>query len=161
MRRSGVVVIFVLAATLAFAPAASSQPAETKPQNFKATLVGTVVGGAGTCCIVSRFFEGSAVVPMLGRVTFQGNWSEGFVQFSDPVTRHQSLSLRLVSPSGDALVLAGVTQWFAGDPMPALTWNVSEATGRFAAYAGSGTYTIASVDGDVVIALSGTLLKAG
>jgi hypothetical protein len=159
MRRSAVI-IAALATMLVSVPTASSLRAEPTPPNFKVSLVGTIVDGGSTCCITFWFFEGSAVVPMLGLVTFEGEWAQGGVQFSDPPLRHRSLSLRLESSTGDTLLLSGVTQWLATEPMPPLTWTVSEGTGRFASYSGSGTYTTANVDGTVRITLSGTLLRA-
>jgi hypothetical protein len=154
-------VIVVTAALLVAAPTALSQPAQAQPTNLKATLFSASATGSGTCCVFTWFFEGSASVPVLGAVTFEGHWSSGHVAFSDPLIRHEALSVRFVSRGGDTIELSGVTQWLASDPMPPLTWTVSEATGRFAAYTGSGTYTAEAVDGRVVIRLSGTLLRAG
>ena len=161
MRRLLVVLIVVLAAMLVAAPAASTQAAQAQPTNLKATVVSANAGGAGTCCVFTWFFDGSASVPVLGAVNFEGHWSSGHVQFSDPIIRHEALSVRFVSRAGDTIVLSGVTQWLASDSMPPLTWTVSEATGRFAGYTGSGTYAAEAVDGRVAVRLSGTLLRAG
>ena len=128
------------------------------------TLSGTITSGTGWCCGTTFDFEGSAAVPVVGASSFSGTWVSGCAGAFLPTTCMRTLTLQLVSRSGDVLTLSGEASWEIPDETePLLTWSVDPAasTGRFAKYSGSGTYSVDELpSGGVTISLSGNLLPA-
>lgn len=158
MARARIRLLVVLAlATMAFAAPASADAASVK---VNATLAGTITDGSGWCCGSTFEFEGSAVLPRIGAVTFTGGWVRGCEGLADPTAVcFRSLSLALVARSGDELFLSGHNEWvFPLEPPPQqLTWSITGGTGRFADFSGSGTYTVGEAGSTLVISLDGTL----
>lgn len=132
--------------------------------SFSQTLTGTITGGTGWCCGLTFDFQGSAIVPGLGSLHFQGTWLDGCAGVPQPTTTcMRQLDLQLISPSGDVLALSEDVTWtFPGEEEPSPAWTVDSAssTGRFAGYTGSGSYSVAMVgSGGVQISLSGTFVR--
>lgn len=127
-------------------------------------LSGTITSGTGWCCGVTLDFEGVAVVPLVGASSFSGDWTSGCASAILPTTCMRTLTLQLVTRSGDVLSLSAEASWEIPDETePPPTWSVESAasTGRFARYSGSGTYSVdAPPSGGITISLSGNLLPA-
>jgi hypothetical protein len=147
--------LVTLTVMLAFAAAAQATPTRT----IGTVLTGGTTGTAGWCCGSVWSFEGSAVIPSIGKVNFTGTYTAG--QISDflgaPLDEVRALSLTLTTLDGSTLVLTSRLEWLAGDPAPPLAWTVSVATGRFGGYSGTGLYTAAAGATTVSISLSGSL----
>lgn len=171
------VLIAVLVTALALAAGASAA-GKDKSVNLDASIAGVGCGITGTacggdCCVTFWTFGGRATVGSgLGSFLFTGSYDEGFDPFSDPTAPIglRDLTLTLVAGSGDQLVLDEHTTWLLGDlehpnPGPPASWTVDsdQSTGRFAGYAGSGSYDIqigTSPDGTYatfILDLTGTL----
>jgi len=159
-----VVMIACVIVMLAFATTVAS--AASRTNNLNDTVTGTVTGTEGWCCGTVWSFEGRAAVHSLGMVDFTGSYTSGvdpYLTFVDgqgfvhPYGEIRSLLLTFVARNGDTLVLTAWVEWSEADPAPPLVWTVSQASGRFEGYSGSGTYSV-SVDGSTVaISLSGIL----
>jgi hypothetical protein len=152
--RRAVTLLVIMTVTLTLAAAAQATPTRT----IDTVLTGTVTGTAGWCCGSVWFFEGTAVIPSIGKVSFTGSYTAG--QISDlglPPDEVRALSLTLTTLDGSTLVLTSRLEWLASEPAPPLAWTVSEATGRFGGYSGTGLYTAAAGATTVSISLSGGL----
>ena len=150
------VVLVATAALVSGAPASAS----TASVKLNATLTGTITWGTVWCCGSYYEFEGSAVLPAIGAVTFTGTWTRGCQGPGDPTTVcFRSLRVELVTRDGATLSLSGYNEWvFPLEPPPAqLTWSVTGGTGRLADFSGSGTYTVEQAGLPLIISLSGTL----
>jgi hypothetical protein len=150
------VVLVASAALASGAPASAS----TEPVKLDATLVGTITWGTVWCCGSYYEFQGRAVLPAIGAVTFTGTWTRGCQGPADPTTVcFRSLGLALVARDGATLSLSGYNEWvFPLEPPPAqLTWSITGGTGRLADFSGSGTYTVEQTGLPLIISLSGTL----
>jgi hypothetical protein len=126
MRGAWLVIAIGVACGLAV-PAAAG--AAATPTNFRLTATGTgfPTGGAHTLIVFTPGVETS--VPHVGRATV-----ETLLHSGNP------FSVR-ISKKGGTLVLAGpVSGGFSLDRNVG-TWSVVEATGRFAGFTGSGTFT--------------------
>lgn len=153
------IVFVVLAATAAIAAGA---PASAGGASVKlnTTLTGTITWGTVWCCGSESEFEGSAVLPALGAVTFTGTWTHGCQGPPDPATTcFRSLRLEFRARDGATLSLSGYNEWvYPLEPPPQeLTWSITGGTERFADLSGSGAYTVAEADSTLIIALAGTL----
>jgi hypothetical protein len=152
------ILFVVLAATAAVAAGpASASGASVK---LNTTLTGTITGGTVWCCGSESEFEGSAVLPSLGAVTFTGTWTHGCQGVPDPATTClRRLTLEFRARDGATLSLSGYNEWvYPLEPPPQqLTWSITGGTGRFADFSGSGTYTVAQADSILIISLAGTL----
>jgi hypothetical protein len=148
------VLLVTLTVMLALAATAQATPTRT----IDTVLTGATTDTAGWCCGSVWLFEGSAVIPSVGKVNFTGTYTAG--QISDlvsPPDEVRALSLTLTTPDGSTLVLTSRLEWLAGDLAPPLAWAVSGATGRFGGYSGTGLYTAAAGATTVSISLSGGL----
>jgi hypothetical protein len=166
--RGGACLTLVVAAAVIYGSAGTAQG--SGGTNFQATLPATVTAIGGNCCFLTADFAGSAVVPMLGRVTFTG----GFVYLGTPgqtqpcelifgeVPCEQRVFIELTAESGRGLTIRGDDFW-EPPAVPGL-WSWT-ATGDFT---GSGTYSTTLISGTVTgevgqpltITLSGTLAPA-
>jgi hypothetical protein len=149
-------VVLVATAGLALdAPASAS----TEPVKLNATLVGTSTWSTGWCCGTYTEFEGRAVLPALGAVTFKGTWTRGCDSAFPPITCFRGLTLEFVTRDGATLSLSGGASWaYPLEPPPAqLTWSITGGTGRLADFSGSGTFTVVDTGLKLIISLSGTL----
>ena len=141
------------AIALAVPAGAASAPTQT---NFRWSTHVPVIGTQSTpftSFYIIEPFESS--VPHVGRATIQIQ----FITCSPCSTA--SLSVRMTTRGG-TLVLGGSSSSSSGEENGGL-WAVTEGTGRFARYTGSGTWTWtdASDDGfDVTLSLIGHLGRA-
>jgi hypothetical protein len=155
-RHAGVMTVIVV---LGFGLAV---PAEAAPSRTLDTLLtGTVTATGGWCCGGYWTFQGSAAIPSIGRVHFTATYTAGvipvFVVQPDEV---RALVLTLTTPDESTLVLTSRVEWTFvrfDDPGPSLVWTVSQATGRFDNYSGTGIYTATAGGTSVSILLSGEL----
>jgi hypothetical protein len=120
----------------AFGASAASPAAD--PQNFRVSLRVTLVSCQGGN-LLDCSFEGSAMVPHLGRATVTGSIAKGCVIPLDYCIWNFDATL---TPSGAhggrTLTVVGSVQWFPNEPPPAaLPWDAREDSG----YAGHGTST--------------------
>jgi hypothetical protein len=157
---------------MAFAPGASTGALKKQDGvNFRATLPAAVTGIGGDCCFLTADFAGTAVVPMLGLVTFTGT----FVYLGSPgqtqpcelifgeVPCEQRLFIDVVMQNGHELTIRGDDFWSPPADAPA-TWSWTGS--GFAT--GSGTYSTTLISGTVTgeigqpltIRLVGTLLPS-
>jgi hypothetical protein len=155
-RHAGVMTVTV-AVAFVLAVAAEAAPSRT----LDTVLTGTVTATGGWCCGGYWTFQGSAVIPSIGKVGFTATYTAGvipvFVVQPDEV---RALVLTLATPDGSTLVLTSRVEWpFVrfDDPGPPLVWTVAQATGRFANYTGTGVYTATAGSTTVSILLSGEL----
>jgi hypothetical protein len=144
------------------APAASAESSV----NVETTLTATETWGWVNCCSVGSVLEGKAVIPTVGSVTFTGTWFRGceYTAGVYPYRCWRTLSLAFVAPNGDTFTLDGANEWIVPlEPAPQeLTWTIVGGTGRFAAWSGSGSYTIERSGLQMwTITLSGTLQPGG
>jgi hypothetical protein len=145
-----------LTVMLALAATAQATPTRT----IDSVLTGATTGTAGWCCGGVWFFEGSTVIPSIGKLNFTGTYTAGQIPefLGGPMDEVRALSLTFTTPDGSTLVLRSeLLTWLAGATAPPLAWAVSEATGRFAGYSGTGVYTAATGATTVSISLSGSL----
>jgi hypothetical protein len=82
------------------------------------------------------------------------------------VTTNGYLYIVFVAPNGGSFTISGSSELFTGavNPPPA-PWSIVNATGRFADYSGSGTYTVAGLTltgaEPLTISLEGTITIRG
>ena len=152
--RRTITLLLTLAVTLALAAAAQATP--TRP--IDTVLTGTVTETGGWCCGSFWIVEGKAVIPSVGKVNVNATYTAGQISGSD-VQPHEvrALVLTLTTQDGSTLVLTSRLEWLAGDPAPPLAWSVSQASGRFVGYSGTGVYTATAAATTVGISLSGEL----
>jgi hypothetical protein len=152
--RRAVALLVTLTVMLALAATAQATPTRT----IDSVLTGATTGTFGWCCGGIWFFEGNAVIPSIGKVSFNGTYTAGVISPLDPQPNElRDLSLTLTTPDGSTLVLTSRLDWLLGGTAPPLAWAVSEATGRFGGYSGTGIYTAAAGATTVSISLSGSL----
>jgi hypothetical protein len=152
--RRAVTFLVTVTVTLALAAAAQATPSRA----IDTVLTGTVTETGGWCCGSFWTFEGKAVIPSIGKVSVTGTYTAGQIDVFD-VQLHEvrALVLTLTTLNGSTLVLTSRLEWIVGDPAPPLVWSVSQATGRFDGYSGTGVYTTTAPATTVGISLSGEL----
>jgi hypothetical protein len=164
------IMMIALVGVLAFAGTATGSPSKTS--SIDVTLAGTGcgtagtdcgTGGGGSCLCFAAFWNFTGRVnlsPPLGSFMFAGLYEEGFfpaepvvdfTTYTGPFTYYRTLELDLKAPNGDKLVLDGSSSSTTA-PSSTLadggsvggTWSVdrSKSTGRYARFAGTGTYTL-------------------
>ena len=136
MKPARFVLIICLACGLAV-PTATS--AGATPTNFRLTATGQAypTGGAHVRLITTEWIEAS--VPHVGRAAVQLD----FVWCSPvpcPPFGATTVSVRISAKRG-TLVLSGPGSGNSSNFFEVGPWSVVDATGRFAGYTGSGTYT--------------------
>jgi len=152
--RRAVTLLVAVTVTLALAAAAQATPTRA----INTVVTGTVTETGGWCCGSFWTFEGKAVIPSIGKVNVTGTYTAGQISVFD-VQPHEvrALVLTLTTLNGSTLVLTSSLEWLAGDSPPPLVWSVSQATGRFDGYSGTGVYTPTAAATTVGISLSGEL----
>ena len=116
------------------------------------TLVGTEYDGGAWCCGHYMSFRGTASLPKLGAVTFDGTFANGIIGLdwdSNTQRNVRQLSLYLEAANGDTVSIWGRTEWVS--PMdsseePELSWSFRKGTGRFSDLSGAGTFTVTPPD---------------
>jgi hypothetical protein len=158
-RRLVLFAIFTALVLLVFA-ASPASPA-TNPENFQVSLRVTVVNCQGGN-LPECSFEGTAVVPKLGRVTVTGYIIKGCVYALDYCIWTLAVTM---TPSGAhggrTLTVVGEVQWYPNESPPtSLPWDAREDLG----YAGHGTSTddfaYQAYGSEFTINLMGTLRPA-
>src|SRR5438093_7862684 len=127
----------VVVAAAAIGGTASSAQGSGAAANFQATLPATVTATGGNCCFLTADFAGSAVVPMLGMVTFTGS----FVYLGTPgqlqpcelifgeVPCEQRVFIELTAASGRRLTVRGDDFWEPPAAAPDLwSWTDRKST---------------------------------
>jgi hypothetical protein len=166
---STVACLAVVVAVLAGTGGAGPVGAATAGANFQVTMPAAVTAIGGDCCFLTADFAGSAVLPMLGKVTFTGT----FIYLGTPgqtwpcelitgeVPCEQALFMQITAASGRQLSIFGDGFWEPPAPAPA-AWSWAATSGDVT---GSGTYSTTLIGGTVTrdigqpltITLSGTL----
>jgi hypothetical protein len=139
------------------AVALASQAGASRPTPTT-TLNATITGGQGWCCGTSVSFQGSGSIAGLGKTSFTGGYASGSLPSGGPFPFVRSLTLNLTTHKG-ALTLSSYVTWLPDDPQPPLTWTVTQATGRLAAYSGSGVYNVSVSGPSLTISLTGDLIR--
>jgi hypothetical protein len=131
--------------------------AATSPTNFRvaeAVPVDDIIGGQG------ELFDGltTGAFPTIGRATME---VESFFEYNvDSSFNYGSgFAVTFTTSNGDRLTLASpfvLNTFFLSSG----TWSVHDATGRFATYSGSGTFT-ATLTGTPSIDLTETVTLSG
>jgi hypothetical protein len=149
-------VTFLVTVTVTLTLAAAAQASHSRA--LDTVVTGTVTETGGWCCGGFWIFEGNAVIPSIGKVRFTATYTAGQLPLFD-VQPHEvrALTLTLTTLDGSTLVLTSRLEWLAGDPAPPLVWSVSQATGRFDGYTGTGVYTAAAAATTVSVSFSGEL----
>ena len=140
----------------------ASSPAAPPPHQIDTAITATatfvdVHSGFAVCWDLS----GTATIPAVGRVDFTGFSCSIFID-SAPWggRRYSTVSIDFTAPHGDTFQLA-TGELVLNDPNhdPSVQpWTIRAATGRFAGFSGSGSYT-ADLTGPttLIVSLTGTL----
>ena len=145
----------VVAIAVAAIALSGTAQAATSPTNFRVTEavpVDDIIGGMG------ELFDGSTTgsFPTIGRATME---VESFFEYNFDGSYGSGFAVTFTTSNGDRLTLASpfVPNTFF---LSSGTWTVHDATGRFAAYSGSGTFT-ATLTGTPSIDLTETVTLSG
>ena len=149
--------LFAVAITVTAIALSGTAGAATSPTNFRvaeAVPVDDIIGGQG------EVFDGSTTdsFPMIGRASMD---VESFFEYNvDSSFNYGSgFAVTFTTSTGDRLTLASpfvFNTYFLSSG----TWTVHDATGRFASYSGSGTFT-ATLTGTPFIDLTETVTLRG
>jgi hypothetical protein len=150
----------LLVAVVASIASAGSATAATRPINATVTLDVTDQGCPGCCCAWVWHFEGTATIPSVGRVDVIGSYTIVYLGSISQIDNY--LSLELTAPDGDTLAIEGNGRLQDGLPLPhgPIPWTLTNATGHFSGYSGSGTWTIidvAPLSTTLTLMLTGTI----
>jgi hypothetical protein len=160
---AGLAALASVAAALLMAGEVASPALAKTPTDFEVTLTATLTGGDVNPFYGSRFFEGSGVIPKLGKVTFTGSLLQSeaigdaycLSTFRTVVPCVRELDLRVTSASGRQVRIFSSVEWTPPAVPVVGPWT---ASGDFT---GSGTYELQPIFGEVgdefTFLLSGTL----
>ena len=140
--------LVVVAAVAALAPASATAEdsvplapiGATLRVPFSATFVAETLEG-GNCCSSIGFFEGSAIVPLMGRVRVEeGFYVDGV--FPQPPFEEIRRSFRVTFRNSlGSLTLAGDDFWLPSEPDPGYRWSQASGTGPLLSHVSGGQGT--------------------